>query len=41
MVKNMLDAIDITIAKFKDNMSWPDWENYLIKVSCLKVNNSY
>ena len=37
----MLEASDITIAVFKDNMPRPDWENYFIKVSCLKVNNAY
>ena len=37
----MLDACNITIAKVKDKMSGPDWENYFIKVGCLKVNNAY
>ena len=37
----MLDACNITIAKVKDKMSGPDWENYFIKVGCLKVNNPY
>ena len=37
----MLDASDITIAKFKDNIPGPDWENYFIKVSCLKMNDAY
>ena len=35
VVKNMLDASDITIKKFKDNMPGHDWENYFIKVSYL------
>ena len=39
IVKNMLDASDIKIKKFKDNMPGPDWENYFIMVSYLKIYN--
>ena len=37
IVKNMLYASDITIKKLKDSMLGPDWENYFIKVSYLKI----
>ena len=36
----MLDASDIKIKKFKDNRPGPDWENYFIKVSYLKIYKS-